>query len=265
MVEDILRIWKLAHTPCATNIERGWGGLLSALGSTLNAPTRFITLAGRTGPHRAVNGGWRPLYRVGHPPSTDGEGSDHSTWSSSSAQRYSEVLTAAMVTSAGRTRVVRHSSLPEQGDRKNTRLYLAHRRHRDRLMGGLPLSPTVELHVGLDRTVSQACFTDRDVQLLEQILPALRQMGRWLALSKGVLPHGKRLTEDEQRVLVELLRGITQNEGADRLEMSPTAFRHRSKSLYKKLGVAGRNELAALWLETASSGTHLPGRRLGTG
>lgn len=57
------------------------------------------------------------------------------------------------------------------------------------------------------------------------------------------------LSPAEKEVALLLLKGLSHKEIAELREVSETTVRHQARSLYRKAGLAGRNDLAAFFLE----------------
>jgi len=60
----------------------------------------------------------------------------------------------------------------------------------------------------------------------------------------------RRLTPRESEVMSAVARGLTNQQTADRLEVSVHAVKFHLASIYRKLGVANRTEAAAQYLRT---------------
>jgi DNA-binding CsgD family transcriptional regulator len=85
---------------------------------------------------------------------------------------------------------------------------------------------------------------------------AIASMGRAIQHQLG---HW-RLTEAESEVALLLLAGLSHKEIANRRGTSETTVRQQAQSLYRKSGLAGRNELAAFFLGDLVSAARAPGR-----
>jgi hypothetical protein len=118
----------------------------------------------------------------------------------------------------------------------------------DRMIGHVPLSPTLEAVVMIDRRRGTV-FAREDAAILRELLAPLEAPIRALARACGYVDAGHPLTPRERDVLRALLTGAAEKDFP--LSMTPGALHQRVKDIYAKLGVTSRAELMALWLGTA--------------
>jgi DNA-binding CsgD family transcriptional regulator len=106
------------------------------------------------------------------------------------------------------------------------------------------------------RTAEQGCFTGADVQLLQELQPLLDAS---LACSlrhdiPALEPHLRALSRREQEVALLVLQGLSNKEICRRLGTSLPTVKTQLRSVFRKLRVAGRCELAALALHGGMGG-----------
>ncbi|MGY6588993.1 MAG: helix-turn-helix transcriptional regulator [Wenzhouxiangella sp.] len=121
----------------------------------------------------------------------------------------------------------------------------------DVLWIGCPISPDVELFIGLFRTADQPSFSDEDCHWALQLMRGLKWFFIRHLLGHGLLAAETPLTPAERRVLLGLLEGLSEEEIAGRLQRSQHTIHHHCKMLYRKFGVSNRASLMAIWLGTA--------------
>jgi DNA-binding CsgD family transcriptional regulator len=96
-----------------------------------------------------------------------------------------------------------------------------------------------ELTADLDATRQEAARWRRDAgDLIAGLGAAIdRQLDRW-----GLSPA-------EKDIALLLLKGLSHKEIAGIREVSETTVRQQARSIYRKAGLSGRNDLAAFFLE----------------
>lgn len=119
----------------------------------------------------------------------------------------------------------------------------------DRLNMAIALSPSLEVVFALDRRVGQPSFTQRDVALFYALSLGLKPLVLRMALSHGLLEGQGRLSPREHETLRWLLRGLSEKEIAEELNLSYKTLHQYVVAVYRKFGVHSRAELMALWLE----------------
>lgn len=86
---------------------------------------------------------------------------------------------------------------------------------------------------------------------IDAVKKVLGREGRDLERLESVLPEARalpKLTGRERVVLSALVSGASLTEVASELSVSPNTVKTQLRSIYRKLGVAGRNEAVALAL-----------------
>ncbi|MBX3262270.1 MAG: hypothetical protein KIS78_14035 [Labilithrix sp.] len=122
---------------------------------------------------------------------------------------------------------------------------------RDRLKAIYALSPTVELHLSFDRSSEAEPYGHREARLLELVTPGIAPWVQRFALMLGRLDGLAVLSPREREVAYGLLGRSDVKNLAANLSMSEARARELIRSVYKKLRVSGRMELANKWASSA--------------
>lgn len=123
------------------------------------------------------------------------------------------------------------------------RLGVAHR-----LGFNVNISPTLMALFFLSRREGPA-FERGDAERATNLAHLLQPRATRWAMQLGLAHCGRTLAPRERDVLVELLRGRTEKEGAAALGIKPSYFHQVVARLYTSFGVASRNELTSLFLQ----------------
>lgn len=242
----------------ATNSEDVFHELLRGLAELVEADDAFAVLARKTAQtteSACPLNGWRPreLFFLDDPSPEERE--QIRVWMSQPEHVASDRFTLSLVQNSGQARAwLRQDVIPDSGwHAEPTFALLQMRGMCDRIVGGTPLSPELELFVGLDRCVGSPEFGVQERDSLLFAMKLLIPVGRNLALSYGLAGSEAALTERERDVLRELLRGATVQEIADAARLSPHTVNDHLKAIYRKFKVRSRTELTALWLQSWES------------
>lgn len=170
------------------------------------------------------------------------------------AQFATEVVdpqSAAMVAGAGTTRaVLRSAVLPGKAWERSwlRREILRPLGVDDRLVGSFPVSATAESYFALDRAAGDRPFDARERDLLHLFLAGCPTFHREQLRVRGLTGPAVRLSPREKSVLELLLTRLSEQEMAEALGLSFHTVHQYVKSVYRKLQVNSRAELASLWL-----------------
>ena len=120
----------------------------------------------------------------------------------------------------------------------------------ERIVSAYNLSPITESYTLVGRKRGEPPFTPDDVERLRALTVEFARLHHWLALERGlVAPATKPLSPRERDVLRALLGPESEQEIADRLELSRGTVHNYVGDIFRKFGVGARHELLALWLE----------------
>jgi DNA-binding CsgD family transcriptional regulator len=119
---------------------------------------------------------------------------------------------------------------------------------RDRMWVVFPVNRDAESYLVIDRMRSGRRFSAADAELAGYALRGIKWFHRQMLLSHGLPLAGTPLSAAERRVLLMLLGGRPEKEIAAALGLTPGTTHQYAVDVYRKLGVKGRTELAALWL-----------------
>ncbi|MFK7898489.1 MAG: LuxR C-terminal-related transcriptional regulator, partial [Myxococcota bacterium] len=120
----------------------------------------------------------------------------------------------------------------------------------ERIVGVYNLSPIAESYTLVGRKPGEPPFTEDEVERLRELIISFPRVHHWLALERGLIAPAKKPFAPRERDIVRALLGPeTEQEIADRLELSRGTVHNYVGDIYRKLGVEGRNEMLALWLE----------------
>lgn len=132
------------------------------------------------------------------------------------------------------------------------RLYYQEQEIADRIWAIIPVSPTVESIILLDRYQSKKRthphFLKAEADLAGTVLRGSREFHRRLLLQHGVYQGVKSLTPLKTRILQGLLSGKTEKEIAQLIGQKSMTMRKYVEELYREFGVRTRPALMALWL-----------------
>jgi len=118
----------------------------------------------------------------------------------------------------------------------------------DRLWVAAPVNRDAESYLVFDRIRARRGFTPADAALAADALRGIKWFHRQLLLSHGLPLARDPLSPAQRRVLLLLLGGQAERHIAAALELTPGTTHQYAVKVYRKLGVNGRVELAALWL-----------------
>jgi len=119
---------------------------------------------------------------------------------------------------------------------------------KDRMWVVSPVNNDAESYVVLDRVSSRRRFSAADAGLAGRALRGIKWFHRQLLLSHGLPLAQDPLSPAQRRVLLSLLGGQAEKHIAAELGFTPGTTHQYAVEIYRKLGVKGRSELAALWL-----------------
>jgi DNA-binding CsgD family transcriptional regulator len=193
--------------------------------------------------------GWRP-HVTESTPRPSGEVALRSAWYAHVPNVLTDPQTIGMARGAGRHRAHLRRELVD--DRcwercPQTVEILRPLRILDRVVTGFPLSPTVEVFVGLDRRDRDRPFEEHHRDLLRASVEGLGWLHRRLAWSYGLPTVTEPLAPRERAVLLRLLGGRSEKDVAAELRITAASTHQYVVSLYRKLGVSTRAELLARW------------------
>jgi len=119
---------------------------------------------------------------------------------------------------------------------------------KDRMWVVAPVNSDAESYLVLDRVASRRRFSAADAELAGRALRGIKWFHRQLLLSHGLPVAREPLSPAQRRVLLLLLSGQAEKHIAAALGLTPGTTHQYAVEIYRKLGVKGRAELAALWL-----------------
>jgi DNA-binding CsgD family transcriptional regulator len=233
----------------ARDIDRSWMLAMGRLGELLEAKATFITVATRDRHDPSdVLLGWRPRALISAPSAKDPRFAV--AWSNVDQNVLGDLGVQRQVCSWGTHRAARISDLftPEEAAASPSHALLVHYGVHDRLVGAHALSPQVEVYLGCDR-YSPPTFSEADRDLLAAAMAGLGRACRWLMLSLGAMPGQAPLSERERECLLHLLGPAAEREIASAMGVSAPYVRELVTSVFRKMRVASRAELVALWLD----------------
>lgn len=154
------------------------------------------------------------------------------------------------------------------------RSYYAHLDTSDEIAYITELDDDATLHISLMRDMKTAHFSERELDFLRDIEPAIRSLSQVHArlvnltdiegekidatgVNKSVhrafdLFGRSLLTGREKDVLGLMLQGNNTNRSAEKLGISPETLRRHRKNMYQKLDVSSQTELFSLFLNSLS-------------
>lgn len=120
----------------------------------------------------------------------------------------------------------------------------------DRVWVVFPVNVDAESYFVFDRiSKTPSHFTSDDILLAAKALRGIKWFHRMLLLSRGLGIGNTPLTPAERRVLPHLLAGSSEKVIADKLKLTQGTVHQYVTSMYRKLGVRGRTQFMALWLQ----------------
>lgn len=120
----------------------------------------------------------------------------------------------------------------------------------DRIWVVFPVNVDAESYFVFDRiSKTPSHFTSDEIRLTAKALRGIKWFHRLLLLSRGLGIGNTPLTPAERRVLPHLLAGSSEKVIADKLKLTQGTVHQYVTSMYRKLGVRGRTQFMALWLQ----------------
>jgi len=164
-----------------------------------------------------------------------------------------DLLAEYALAHSGETRV--HSLADVQEERASTEDWIdPHHENQDvveRIVGVYNLSPICESYILVGRKPGEPPFGAREIERLRELIKDFPRVHHWLALERGlVAPATKPFSPRERDVVLALLGPESENEIADRLEISRGTVHNYVVDVFRNLGVSSRHEMIQLWLET---------------
>ncbi|WP_174803589.1 response regulator transcription factor [Martelella limonii] len=118
----------------------------------------------------------------------------------------------------------------------------------DSIWVGIPINADAEIQIGFHRSLSQEKFSEHERQIVAHALRGIRWFYRLQMLSEGIGVASEPLTPMENRVLHDLLQGLSERKIAEDNGQSHHTVHDHVKRIYRKYGVTSRAALMALWL-----------------
>ena len=118
----------------------------------------------------------------------------------------------------------------------------------DRIWVAFPVNADAESVFCFDRIGHARHFGKDDLQLAAFSLRGIKWFHHQLLLNHGLGLCLDPLTAPERRVIQGLLAGATERTIASKLNLSQGTVHQYATRVYRKFGVRGRSEFAALWL-----------------
>lgn len=122
----------------------------------------------------------------------------------------------------------------------------------DAIWACCPVSADAEVLFCVQRHVGKPPFTEKERNLVGEMLRGLKWFHRQQMLGHGLLNATSPLTDTERRVLEYLLSGESEKRIADALDQSYHTTHQHIKNIYRKFGVNNRAKLTSLWLGRAA-------------
>jgi len=119
---------------------------------------------------------------------------------------------------------------------------------KDRMWVVAPVNNDAESYLVFDRVTSRRRFSTADAAFAGRALRGIKWFHRQVLLSHGLPVAQEPLSPAQRRVLLLLLGGQPEKGIARELGLSAGTVHQYAVEVYRKLGVRGRAELAALWL-----------------
>jgi len=202
--------------------------------------------------------GWRPPspYRPRRfGPHAERDGALLSSWYGSASNPPLDAGAVAVSRGGGRVRAVMHGDVMDERGWQRAPIHELFDASRiaDRLIGGRPITPALELMLVLYRRAGEEPFGEEERARLRMIMAALAGVGRRLALAHGLIDARRPLTGRERETLHYLLRGLSEKQIAGMMGLSERTLHHHVTAIFQKYAVQSRAEFMALFLASGSA------------
>jgi DNA-binding CsgD family transcriptional regulator len=118
----------------------------------------------------------------------------------------------------------------------------------ERLVACIPLNPTCESVIIIDRPIGADPFTPEDREFMNVAIASMPHLHNRLCMERGLLMSSSMLSNREIDTYRLLLTDLSENQIADRLKLSTHTVHDYARQLYRKFGVKGRVGLMAMVL-----------------
>ncbi len=239
----------------APQVDEALQFFLEEAGKVLRAENNLVAICVRDHPLNGASPvGWRPVWDVRHGPDSSQYTARFRDWYADPSNFPSDGTVVAIARTAGMPRAFLRQEMVSDDEWQCSPVQelFDDLSIGDRLLMGVPVSASAEMVLTAYRGSGEQPFSPEDREVATLVATAIQPFCRRLALSYGFGTGLIRLTPRERSVLMVLLTGVEEKEGAHQLSLTPRSFHQYVVSVYRKIGVSSRAELMAQFLSAGS-------------